>query len=59
MMKVTYYGRTAGITKKDAEDHARKMYKIPKSENIHLEFLFSEPPFNVYEVETDTTKRRK
>lgn len=59
MVKVTYYGRTAGITKKDAEAYARKKYKIPKNEEVHLEFLFSEPPFTVYEVETDLTKRRK
>lgn len=58
-MKVKYYGRATGITKKDAEAYARKKYTIPKTEKVHLEFLFSEPPFTVYEVETDTTKRRK
>ena len=57
MKKVTeYVGQVIGRTKKDAMFKAKRLYgPLPKGQRFHLEYLYRDPPFTVYELTVEST----
>ena len=55
--KVTeYVGQVIGRTKKDAMFKAKRLYgPLPKGQRFHLEYLYRDPPFTVYELTVEST----